>query len=92
MLWSRRMCPFGLPDEAEDIDNIVLASIGHVLRAATTDIVETPLPARFVNLLGRLERRERNARTRRRPAVRRQHAKLQDAIEHRAPRPQPADR
>jgi hypothetical protein len=24
--------------------------------------------------------------------VRRQHAKLQDAIEHRAPRPQPADR
>jgi hypothetical protein len=70
MLWSRRLCPFGLPDEAEGIDNIVLASIGHFLRAATADDGE-PLPVRFVSLLGQLERQERIARARRDASPRR---------------------
>jgi hypothetical protein len=58
MLWPRHTCPFGLPDDAEDIDNIVLYSIGHVLRATAVDIVDAPLPAQFVRLLERRAERE----------------------------------
>jgi len=92
MLWSRRLCPFGLPDEAEGIDNIVLASIGHFLRAATADDGE-PLPVRFVSLLGQLERQERIARAARDASPRRRRrASLRDPAGCGAPRLQPPDR
>jgi len=93
MLWSRRLCPFGLPDEAEGIDNIVLASIGHFLRAATADDAATPLPVRFVSLLGQLERQERIARAARDASPRRRpRASLRDPAGCGAPRLRPPDR
>src|SRR5258705_3513412 len=59
MLSSRRSCPFGLPDEAEDIENLVLVSVGRVLRASTAHIADAPLPAGLVGLLRRIEAQER---------------------------------
>ena len=64
MLSSRRMCPFGLPDEAEDIENVVLVAVGHVFRATTAAMLGSPLPAELSDLLRRIERQERNARAR----------------------------
>ena len=74
MLWSRRTCPFGLPDDTEVTDDVILISIGHALQVATSDIVETPLPAPLAALLAQLQRRERNAQARRNAAMRRQRA------------------
>ena len=65
MLSSRRVCPFGLPDEAEDIENVVLVSVGHVFRAATAPMLDNPLPAELAGLLRQIERQERNAQARR---------------------------
>jgi hypothetical protein len=65
MLSYRRSCPFGLPDEAEDIENLVLVAIGHVFRTATAPMLDTPLPAELADLLRRIERQERNAHARR---------------------------
>ena len=65
MLSSRRTCPFGLPDEAEDVENVVLVAVGHVFRAATAHMLDSPLPAELVALLRRIGRQERNARARR---------------------------
>jgi hypothetical protein len=70
MLCFRRACPFGLPDDSEAIDDIVLVSVGHALGVVTAHIAEEPLPAPLARLLARLQRRERNARTRRNTAVR----------------------
>jgi hypothetical protein len=60
MLWPRRTCAFGLPDEDEDaaIGDIVSVAIGHVLRVTAADIVDAPLPGRLIALLRQLERRQ----------------------------------
>ncbi len=65
MLSSRRTCPFGLPDEAKNIENLVLVAVGHVFRAATAAMLDSPLPAELSDLLRRIERQERNAQARR---------------------------
>jgi hypothetical protein len=84
MLSSRRICPFGLPDEAEDVENVVLAAVGHTFRAATAPMLDTPLPAELAGLLRRIDRQERNAQARGRAALpRRRRVKLGD-------RPSPA--
>src|SRR5262249_17124640 len=66
MLWPRDTCPFGLPDDVDLGDapagDLVLASIGHVLRATATDIVDAPLPLQLASLLRRLGRPQRPAR------------------------------
>jgi len=94
MLWPRRTCPFGLPDDAEDIDNIVLYSIGHVLRATAVDIANAPLPPQFVSLLCQLEQREkRNAWVSRRARVPQPRALIREPVnevaQHGAAEPQP---
>jgi hypothetical protein len=58
--WSRLTCLFGLPDEAEGTDDVVLAAIGPVIRAAAADLVEAPLPAEIAALLAQLKRLETN--------------------------------
>jgi hypothetical protein len=62
--WSRLTCLFGLPDDAEEIDDVVLAAIGPVLRAAVSDLVEAPLPAELAALLAQLKRLETSPRNR----------------------------
>ena len=71
MLSSRRICPFGLPDEAEDTDNVVLAAVGHVFRTTTVSMLDSPLPAEFVGLLRRIERQDRTAHAGRRATLQR---------------------
>ncbi len=71
MLSSRRTCPFGLPDEAKNIENLVLVAVGHVFRTATAPMLNSPLPAELIDLLGRIERQERNARARRNATLQR---------------------
>jgi hypothetical protein len=61
MLSSRRTCPFGLPDEAEDIENLLLVAVGHVFRVATAHMLHGPLPADLIDLLRPIERQERKA-------------------------------
>jgi hypothetical protein len=81
MLWPRHTCPFGLPDDAEDIDNIILYSIGHALRAMAVDIADAPLPPQLVRLLRQLERQEeRNAWASRSAAVRRPPAIIREPM------------
>jgi hypothetical protein len=58
MQWPRRTCPFGLADEAEHTENIILAAIGYSLREATTDVTLAPLPESLAALLRQLETRE----------------------------------
>lgn len=58
MLWPCHTCPFGLPDEAEYSDNIILLAIGHSFREAARGITEAPLPPQFIALLQRLKERE----------------------------------
>ena len=91
MLWPRQTCPFGLPDEDEDavIGDVVLVSIGHVLRAAATDIVDAPLPVQLLGLLRRLERGEQRGRGNATP--RRKRASLREPTQRTAQR-HPADR
>ena len=87
MLSSRRTCPFGLPDEAEDVENVVLVAVGHVFRATTAAMLDTPLPAELADLLRRIERQERNARARRSATLqRRQPSKSRDPAEGNASR------
>src|SRR5262249_55617953 len=66
MLWPRDTCPFGLPDEVDLGDapagDLLLASIGRVLRATAADTVEAPLPLQLASLLRRLGRPQRPAR------------------------------
>ena len=64
---SRRTCPFGLPDEAEDVENVILVAVGHVFRTATAPMLDSPLPAELVDLLTQIDRQERNARVAARP-------------------------
>jgi hypothetical protein len=59
MLCFRRTCPFGLPDDAGDIEDIVLVSVGHALAVATAHTIAEPLPAPLTALLAQLGRRER---------------------------------
>jgi hypothetical protein len=93
MLSSRRSCPFGLPDEAEDIENLVLMAVGHVFRAATAHMLDSPLPAELVDLLTRIERQERNAQARRSATLqRRRRAALHEPVARGAPRLQAPDR
>ena len=94
MLSSRRTCPFGLPDEAEDVENVVLVAVGHVFRAATAAMLDTPLPAELVGLLRRIERQERNAQAHRSATLQqRRRAKARDSAQGNAgPRFQPLDR
>jgi len=58
MLWPRHTCPFGLPDDADCAENIVLLAIGYSIREASTDITDAPLPAGLVALLRKLEMQE----------------------------------
>ena len=81
MLSSRRTCPFGLPDEAEDIENLVLVAVGHVFRAATAHMLDSPLPAELVDLLRQIDRQERNAQARRSATLqRRRRATLHEPV------------
>jgi hypothetical protein len=81
MLSSRRSCPFGLPDEAEDIENLVLVAVGHVFRATTAHMLDSPLPTELVDLLGRIDRQERNAQARRSATLqRRRRATLHEPL------------
>jgi hypothetical protein len=81
MLSSRRTCPFGLPDEADDVENVVLVAVGHVFRATTAAMLDTPLPAELADLLRRIERQERNARARRSATLqRRRRATLHEPV------------
>ena len=81
MLSYRRSCPFGLPDEAEDIENLVLVAVGHVFRTATAPMLNSPLPAELIDLLRRIERQERNARARRSATLqRRRRATLHEPV------------
>jgi hypothetical protein len=59
MLCFRRTCPFGLPDDAGDNEDIVLVSVGHALAVATAHTIAEPLPAALTALLAQLRRRER---------------------------------
>ena len=81
MLSSRRSCPFGLPDEAEDIENLVVVAVGHVFRAATAHMLDSPLPTELVDLLRRIDRQERNAQARRSATLqRRRRATLHEPV------------
>jgi hypothetical protein len=81
MLSSRRSCPFGLPDEAEDIENLVLVSVGHVFRAATAPMLDSPLPAELAGLLRQIDRQERNAQAPRSATLqRRRRAALHEPV------------
>ena len=81
MLSSRRSCPFGLPDEAEDIEYLVLVAVGHVFRAVTAHMLDSPLPTDVIDLLRRIERQERNARARRSATLqRRRRATLHEPV------------
>jgi hypothetical protein len=86
--WSRLTCLFGLPDEAEGIDDVVLAAIGPIIRAAAADLVEAPLPAELAALLAQLTPNPRNRHkgTARQqpPAGRRGHVKGSGPLRHRA--------
>src|SRR5262252_3003612 len=66
MLWPHDTCPFGLPDAVDrgdaPVGDLLLTSIGHVLRATTADIVDAPLPLQLASLLRRLGRPQRPAR------------------------------
>jgi hypothetical protein len=84
MLCFRRTCPFGLPDNADATDNVVIASIGHALKVATAGTAEAPLPATIAALLAELERDERRAQARRRTVPRRPRATRVAVVE---PRP-----
>jgi hypothetical protein len=93
MLSSRRSCPFGLPDEAEDVENVILVAVGHVFRAATAHMLDSPLPAELVDLLRRIERQERNAQAPRGSSLpRRRRAALHEPVARSAPRLQASDR
>ena len=71
--WSRLTCLFGLPDDADETDDVVLAAIGPVIRAAAADIVEAELPPELVALLAQLnQQRPPVARQRRRSMARQQ--------------------
>jgi hypothetical protein len=88
MLWPRHTCPFGLPDDAEDIDNVILYSIGHVLRATAVDITGAALPVQFVRLLRELERREeRTALVLRSAALRQPRTLIREPVRCVAERP-----
>jgi hypothetical protein len=91
MLWPRQTCPFGLPDESDDaaIGDIVAVSIGQVLRATATDIVDAPLPAHLAGLLRQLDQRERSEREN--VALRSKRALLRESKRRRS-QPQPANR
>jgi len=88
MLSSRRMCPFGLPDEAEDVENVVLVAVGHVFRAATAPMLDSPLPAELAGLLRQIDRQERNAPVRRSAALQRhRRAMLHEPVASSTPAP-----
>jgi hypothetical protein len=69
--WLRLTSLFGLPDEAGQIDHLVIDALGPILRADGQQIMEAPLPAQFRELLDQLARGERNGRRRRQAMLRR---------------------
>src|SRR5436190_17861979 len=71
MLWPRHTCAFGLADDAENVDHVVLVAIGRVLRVTSTDISDASLPVQLATLLRQIERREQSACLGRRSAKRR---------------------
>jgi hypothetical protein len=89
MLSSRRTCAFGLPDDTEDLDNLVSVAVGHALRVATAPMLDTALPAELAGLLRRIERQERDAQARHRA---RRRATPRDPVHADASRLQPFDR
>ena len=92
MLSSRRSCPFGLPDEAEDVENLVLVAVGHVFRAATAHMLDSPLPTELVDLLRQIDRQERNAQAQRSATLqRRRRATLHEPVARRARHLQASD-
>jgi hypothetical protein len=92
MLSSRRSCPFGLPDEAEDIENFVLVAVGHVFRAATAPMLDSPLPSELAGLLRQIDRQERNAQARRSATLQRRRAALREPVARSTSRLQAPDR
>jgi hypothetical protein len=93
MLSSRRTCPFGLPDEAEDIENLVLVAVGHVFRATTAPMLDGPLPAELAGLLRQIDRQERNVQARRSATLQhRRRATLHEPVAHSTSRVQAPDR
>jgi hypothetical protein len=60
-VWLRLTCHFGLPEEAEQTNNLILDSVGPILRADGREIVEAPLPTEFLELLNQLERPKPNS-------------------------------
>jgi hypothetical protein len=60
-VWLRLTWLFGLPDDVEQTGNLTMDALGPLLRAATTHIVDAPLPPQLSHLLTRLQRRERTS-------------------------------
>src|SRR6266568_4477865 len=60
-VWLRLTHLFGLPDDVEQTGNVTMDALGPLLRAATTHIVDAPLPLQLSDLLTRLQRRERTS-------------------------------
>jgi hypothetical protein len=60
-IWLRLTRHFGLSDEAAQTDNLFLDSLGPILRADGSEIVESPPPAQFRALLKQLEHPKPNS-------------------------------
>ena len=60
-IWLRLTRHFGLSDEAALTDNLFLDSLGPILHADGSEIVESPLPAQFRALLKQFEHPEPNS-------------------------------
>ena len=58
-VWLRLTGLFGLSDDAPEIDNIICAAIGPILRADANELVQEPLPEQFAMLLGQVAQQER---------------------------------
>lgn len=56
--WLHLTCFFGLPDDADPSQDIIVASIGPVLRGLGGHMASEPLPAAINDLLQRLANRE----------------------------------
>jgi hypothetical protein len=70
-VWLRLTGRFGLSGEAPRTGNFLLDALGPIIRADGREIVEGLLPARMRQLIGQLERRDRNVRTRHQTLTRR---------------------
>jgi hypothetical protein len=60
-MWLRLTGLFGPPDELVEIDHIICASIGPILRAQHDHLLSAPLPHQLTRLLDDLAVRERGS-------------------------------